>query len=348
VLEKFVCVRLVHMNGLDLKLFQFDYDLSWTAIMMNADQTIYGRYGTRNSKEKGGATVSLPGFRKALEGALELHSKHAEVKTALAAKTGPAPKFPTAEKYPQLSRYAPILSSNTHQSCIHCHKMYDALRDVDRAQGKPVTDFLVRPYPMPDVIGLSMDVNERARIKNVLPTSIAERAGFRANDDIIAMDGQPIISIADVQWVLQHAPEPSQVKAVVMRNSQKINLTLQIEKGWRNASDVSWRTQTWAMARLFLGMRLEQVTDDELTKLGIKKENMALRVSFIWNDAQNGYASAAGFKKGDVVTSFNGVTAKQSENELQIYVAQQTSRGQKVPVTLMRDGKSLELLLPVK
>ena len=47
LLDKFVCVRIVHANGMDLSQFQFDYDQSWAALFLNADMTIYGRYGTQ-------------------------------------------------------------------------------------------------------------------------------------------------------------------------------------------------------------------------------------------------------------------------------------------------------------
>ncbi|MBJ7494860.1 MAG: thioredoxin family protein [Gemmataceae bacterium] len=46
LLEKFVRVRIVGTNGLDLSLFQFDYDQSFAIMFLNADGTIYGRYGT--------------------------------------------------------------------------------------------------------------------------------------------------------------------------------------------------------------------------------------------------------------------------------------------------------------
>src|SRR5688572_8673543 len=35
--REFVCVRIVQAKGLDLKLFQYDYDMSWAAMFMNAD-----------------------------------------------------------------------------------------------------------------------------------------------------------------------------------------------------------------------------------------------------------------------------------------------------------------------
>src|SRR5262245_57653930 len=41
--KKFVCVRIIQGNRLDLDLFQYDYDMSWSAMFLNADKTIYGR-----------------------------------------------------------------------------------------------------------------------------------------------------------------------------------------------------------------------------------------------------------------------------------------------------------------
>jgi hypothetical protein len=36
------------MRGVDLTTFDFDYDLTWAAFFMNANEHIYGRYGGRD------------------------------------------------------------------------------------------------------------------------------------------------------------------------------------------------------------------------------------------------------------------------------------------------------------
>jgi hypothetical protein len=41
--EKFVSVRQVEMKGVDLSLFQFDHDLNWAAMFINADGIVYAR-----------------------------------------------------------------------------------------------------------------------------------------------------------------------------------------------------------------------------------------------------------------------------------------------------------------
>ena len=41
-----MCVRVKNMAGVDLALYRFDYDLTFAALLMNADGTIYHTYGT--------------------------------------------------------------------------------------------------------------------------------------------------------------------------------------------------------------------------------------------------------------------------------------------------------------
>src|SRR6476646_8670625 len=73
LMDQFVCVRIVQANGMDLSLFQFDFDLTFVAFFMNADTTIYGRFGSRSDRKEAAKEITLEGLRKALSGALDLH-----------------------------------------------------------------------------------------------------------------------------------------------------------------------------------------------------------------------------------------------------------------------------------
>src|SRR5256885_5900547 len=106
LLDKFVCVRVVSTNGLDLALFQFDTDQSFAAFLLNADGTVYGRFGTRSHRTSWSDDVSIEGLAKALQGALDLHANYPANKAVLAGKRGPAPEVPTPEQFPTLkARY---------------------------------------------------------------------------------------------------------------------------------------------------------------------------------------------------------------------------------------------------
>ena len=49
--EQFVAVRQVEMKWVDMSQFQFDYDLNWAAMFVNADDTVYARYGTQSAAD---------------------------------------------------------------------------------------------------------------------------------------------------------------------------------------------------------------------------------------------------------------------------------------------------------
>ena len=48
-------------------LFQFDTDQSFAVFLLNADGTIYGRFGTRSHRTEWYGDVSVDGLAKALQ-----------------------------------------------------------------------------------------------------------------------------------------------------------------------------------------------------------------------------------------------------------------------------------------
>src|SRR5262249_30396505 len=151
-------------------------------------------------------------------------------------------------EYPTLSgRYKATLDydGKVVQSCMHCHQIREAERAFIWAERKPIPDDVLFTWPMPNVIGLALDPQEKARVIGVTAGSPAEQAGFKSGDEILSLQGQPILSTADVQWVLQTASEPATLKAQVLRGKKKLNLTLDLPKDWRRHSDISWRVTSW-------------------------------------------------------------------------------------------------------
>ena len=119
---------------------------------------MYGRFGTRSHRTEWVGDVSVAGMARALEGALELHANYPDNRDALAGKRGPQPRFATPEKYPSLAeRYTDTLNyeGNVVQSCIHCHQIGDAERDLYRTSGRPIPETVLYPHPHPKVVGSS-------------------------------------------------------------------------------------------------------------------------------------------------------------------------------------------------
>jgi hypothetical protein len=350
LLEQFVRVRVVSANGLDLSLFQFDYDQSFAVFLLNADGTIYGRFGTRSHRTNWVGDVSTDGLAKAMQGALDLHAEYPRNKDALAAKRGPKPLAAVPEKFPSLAKkYGPELDykGNVVQSCIHCHQVGDAVRDTHRKKKEALPEEVLFPYPHPKSQGLILDPKEKATVLKVEKDSPAEQSGFKPGDRITALDGQPLLSIADVQWVLHNMPAGgATLKAEVVRDGKPATLTLSLPKGWRQRDDISWRSGAWPMRRMATGGLV--LESPGARPAGVPKDGMALRVKSVGNFGPHAAAKNAGFRMGDVMISFDGKTDFTRETDLIAYALRTRKPGEKVPVTVVRNGKTLELVLPMQ
>lgn len=349
LMDQFVCVRIIMANAMDLRQFQFDYDLSFAAFFMNPDGTIYGRYGTRSDQKDTERDLSMDSFAKAMEASLELHKKFPANKSTLAAKRGPEPRVARPEEYETLAHYKPTLDfeGQVVQSCLHCHQIRDAERVDIRKKNEPITDHVMFPWPMPVVVGLTLDPKERARVTSVIKGSAAEKAGIKSGDEILSLDGQPIVSIADVQFVLHHASASgATIAAIVKRGDATVNALIVLADGWRRVSDISWRSTSWEFRRMGLGgMFAADLTDEERKAAGLDTNQMALTLKHVGEYGEHAVAKKAGFRKGDVITSWDGMTTRITESELLAYAMQKKKKGDKIAATILRDGKKIDLTL---
>jgi serine protease Do len=353
LLDRYVRARVVSTNGLDLSLFAYDYDQSFACFLLNADGTIYGRFGTRSHRTNWVGDVSIEGLAKALEAGLALHAGYPKNKSSLAAKRGPAPAFPTPEKFPMLrDRYGPKLdykAPTVSRTCIHCHQIGDAIKNYHREKKEPLPDTVLFPYPHPKAQGLILDPREKTKVLKVEPGSPAEKTGFRAGDDIRAMNGQPLLSIADVQWVLHWTPGTGgTIKVELVRDGRKQELTWVLAKGWRQRDDLSWRSSSWGLRRMATGgMRLEEIAPGD-RPAGTTKDGMALLVKHVGQYGPHAAAKNAGFRVGDVIVSFDGKTDLTRETDVLAHALTARKPGERVKVKLVRKGKMLELMLPMQ
>jgi len=148
VMHKFICVRIVQGNGLDLELFEHDYDLSFAVYFLNADKTIYGRFGSRSDHKEAEREISMEGFRKAMTAALELHAGYPANKPILKAKSASFPRYANPEQFPSLrGKYTEKLDyqGKVAGTCIHCHMIREAQRLVYREAKEAIPDDLLFP-----------------------------------------------------------------------------------------------------------------------------------------------------------------------------------------------------------
>jgi serine protease Do len=351
LLDQFVRVRVINANALDLSLFQFDYDLSFSTLFFNGDGTVYGRFGSW-THQKNPQDKDTAGFKRALEGALAIHAGYPANKDSLKGKQPvPAPvKDPL--QLPQLAgKYKRELDweGKVVQSCVHCHQIGDGTRVSFRDQNKKIPREWIYPMPMPETIGLTLAPDRAAHVEKVAPNSTAAKAGIQPGDDLVSLAGQPLLAVADVSWVLHHAPDTGSLGAKVKRGGSEKELSIELPPEWRLHSDISRRVGTWEMRAMATGgLLLEELSPEQRSERGIGEDQMALLVKHAGEYGKHAAAKKAGFRKDDVVVEVDGMTKRTSESELIGRVLEAHGPGEKVKAAVLRGKERVELTLPIQ
>jgi S1-C subfamily serine protease len=121
-----------------------------------------------------------------------------------------------------------------------------------------------------------------------------------------------------------------------------------LAKDWRQQSDIAWRTTTWDLRRMAAGgMVLQDATAEERRAARLSDDTLALRVNHVGEYGDHAVAKRAGFKKDDILVGVDGQNSHLAESELFRYLLQHKMPGEKIPVTVLRDGErmNLELLM---
>jgi serine protease Do len=276
-----------------------------------------------------------------MEGVLKLHQSYDETKASLIGKQPRVVAIAVPEAHPLLGKYTSKLDydGKVAGSCIHCHQIQDTRRQAVREAGEVLSHKTLTPWPMPSAIGFEMDPKSAATVSDVLPGSHAGKAGLDVGDVITDLDGQPILSLADIQWVLHHITENPDLVMNVRRGTEEKRLVLPLGKGWDLGSDIDWRVSTWDLRRMALGgMRLVSLSDEEREEQGVADGKMALFAKNVGQYGNHAVAKKAGLKKGDVIVSFDGDDSDISEGDLLRRVLGKYKRGEEVSFTYLRNG----------
>ena len=336
--EKFIPVRQVEMKGVDLSLFQFDHDLNWAAMFINADGVVYARYGTQ-SAEGPDAYNSIEGLVRTMYRVLELHEDYPANADSLRGKRAAEKPYRTALEMPGLENKERFEGPTQRGNCIHCHNIHDAENNDAQDTGTFTQDMLWR-YPLPDNAGVVIDPVSGVRVKQVVAGSPAEQAGLEAGEDIVSMQGQPITSIADMQWVLDNLPASD--AQLTVEGSKTGSHTLALASGWKKW-DVSWRASLHSI-RPRLRVWMPPLDVEKRASLGIPDSQTPLEVRWI-NRGQPGGRSAydAGLREGDVVVALAGEAMNMTPQQLNLHIKLNYRIGDELPLTVLRDGKEQDV-----
>jgi hypothetical protein len=324
IADKFIRVRLVKIAGMDLRRFEFDYDLTWFVFFLNADETIYGRYGGRDASDAEGR-ISTKGLRYAMDRALEKH------------KSPPAPQELIGR---------PILAEDSrpaknHKGCIHCHNINEFRRAESKAAGTWNRESLW-VYPLPDNLGIKLDIHEGDRVSELVKDSAAEQTGLRVGDRIVSLNGHTVDSFADATYALHKAPKSGTIPIRWQRGDRELDGTLKLTDGWRK-TNLSWRPSLLDILPS-IPLNGEDLTPAEKAQLGLDPKQATLKQDPIVHAS----LETAGLRGGDVIIGFDEKTFTGDRETLYSHIRRNHLVGDVVTLNVLRNGKKVDLKLTLK
>jgi serine protease Do len=293
---------------------------------------VYGRYGGRDAISAD-SRVSLAGLRYALAAALARHRRMETRRPPVAyAPRSPKAKAPrTVEQYSAARRLP-------ERACIHCHQVYDLRRESMQAAGKWRLDELW-VYPLPENIGLTLDVDRGDRVARVAADSPAARAGIQAGDRLLTIDDRAIASFADAQYALHRAPVRGTLTICWQHEEQARKADLTLAEGWRK-TDLSWR---WSLRGVDPRpwVHGDDLSADEKKALGLS----AMRLAFRQGPFVTEPARQAGIRQNDIILGVDGKVLNLTARQFGAYIRLNYRIGDRVTYNIVRRGKRLDLNL---
>jgi hypothetical protein len=321
VAERFVRVRLTRIDNADLSLFEFDYDLTFMVFFLNAEGKVYARYGGRDGASPD-SRQSLEGLRYTMESVLRMHGR---AEPAFAPRSQEGPRF-----------IRDLSDRRRRGGCLHCHQVKEILHADLKRKGQWIPDRIWR-YPLPDNLGLVLEVDRGNVVKAVTAKSPAAGAGLAAGDVLRLLGGVPIHSFADAQFALDRAPRTGAVEMAWQRGDRPMTGKLALAEGWRR-TDISWRP---SLKQLVPAARLygKDLTAAEKQALRLTARQLAFRQ----RDGLSAQARAAGIQVGDIILGVDDKHLEMDVYDFLGYVERHYLIGEQVTVNVLRDGQRLRL-----
>jgi hypothetical protein len=318
-----VLLKVGNMRGLDLSLFDFDFDLTWAAMMFDDQRRVLGRFGGRDA-ETPGKYHSLPALRYSLEQAWQRFERGASLPPPAAA--APNKKI---EEYAGAQRFSA-------GACFHCHNVAEFRREEKQAAGTWRKDE-VWVFPASQTLGFALELDQGNKVRDVRADSAAAKVGLKPGDTLISIHGYATASIADMQYALHQALAKGTIEVRWQRGGKEMLGEITLPQDWHH-TDLSWR---WSLKSM---KPLPQVHGDDLTaeekqSLGLAPRQLAFRQGPFVPQA----AAQAGIRIGDLIVGVDGKSPETSARQFEMYMRLNYQVGDTVQYDILRGKERIKI-----
>ncbi|WP_028950972.1 Do family serine endopeptidase [Sulfurihydrogenibium subterraneum] len=158
-------------------------------------------------------------------------------------------------------------------------------------------------------------VNEGALVSSVQPGGPADRAGIKAGDIIVEVNGKKISDISDLQNQVMKNPPGSKLKIKVIRDGKELTfdvITVPLESDETASTEESGQATNIENT---IGLIVKDITPELIKRYGLQKVDYGVLVYAV---KEGSVAEEAGLLAGDIILSVNKKPVKSSAEFWQI------------------------------
>ncbi len=328
LLSQYVLARIIRMDDVDIGLFDYDRQNTLYFFALNSDEQIYLRYGGRDSRSPD-SYLNLNSIELALAQGLELHRLNQQGK--LAKTVRPKPAF---------ARELPLLVERTfaRNNCVECHLIGD-FQNIHREMDGTL-DKRQHLFKSPDIrtIGIELDVPKGLIVKEARDAALA--AGMKPGDRISALNSAPVWTFGDLQYAYDKVPRMAdRINLSVDRDGKSVDLAIALPQRWW-WTDLRFRQAT-IDPRVYFDSR--PLTGEEKTKLHLPAKGFASEVNHVDTFAE--IMKSHALKVGDIIYAVDGADQDEDANTAELFIKLRKKAGSTVTLSLIREGKRIEMPL---
>jgi serine protease Do len=182
-------------------------------------------------------------------------------------------------------------------------------------------------------IAETIGVKEGILISQVAPGSPAEKAGLKVGDIIVAIDGEKVREVRELQFRVMKTPPGTEITLTIIRGGKEQTIKAKVGEMPEEVSFGQPREQVGE-----LGLSLRELSPEEVRRLGLKGV-------FVEGVAPGSLAQRSGLRRGDIILAVNNEPVEslsQFNEKIEKAKSEQRTR---VLLLIRRGGSNLYVVL---
>jgi Trypsin-like serine proteases, typically periplasmic, contain C-terminal PDZ domain len=199
--------------------------------------------------------------------------------------------------------------------------------------------------PLTPELAEHFGVNEGVLVSNVQPGGPADKAGIKAGDIIVEVNGKKISEVQDLQNQIMKNPPGTKINLKVIRNGKELTftvITVPLEGGDTQEQTTDEGSSTIENS---IGLIVKDLTPGLIQKYGLPKVANGV---LVYGVKEGSAAEEAGLQAGDIILSVNNIPVK-SASEFWSIISKAKKEGKDNILLYVQKGDNrIYLTLPLR